>query len=610
MYIRTRLALLLMFILVVVLVGFSVTIYQLTRFSLDGNILPDLKARAAMLVAALEPSPGSTTMRIPDLGNYVTPDIAVEVLDANHNVLAATGAPLKTPAGISSRLTKGGLSTQPIPENLLDNQTFRVYSQEVTANGQLVGYVVVARSPYIIEQVLNELERFLIPGTIIALLVGGLLGWLAVRFTLRPVERLAVSAAAIASSGDHAQRLPTQKPSDEIRRLAGTINGMLDALDHAYQEVRTANDLQRQFLADASHELRTPLTIMLSTLDVLNRVGKTDPQYQTQALADMRVEVSRMAGLVTQLLMLARTDEAATVAHQPLLLGEILADACRQAELAASGPTLNYAGLAPLEGAVVWGYPDHLKQLFLILLDNACKYTAADGRVEVCGQLVAGNAIVTVVDSGIGIPTPDLPKVFERFYRADNVSAYPGSGLGLTIAQRIAEQHSGTITLSSELGRGSCFTVTLPLFSPLPLAYLTTRNRRWVTPVASITRVHSSSIGSMPRYSNSRTPRPSRTGTRSIFISSSSPALRYCCAIFAPATKTFRSLATFMAFSIALSTPSVTKVNGAPSWGHSRGTVCVTTKTGMSKGWRPPHPLLTSNDLRPSTSAPVVRTIS
>ena len=465
MYIRTRLALLLTFVIVIVLVGFSVTIYQLTRQSLYDGIAPDLKARSAMLVAALEPAPGSTTMRIPDLGNYVTPDIWVEVLDADHNVLAATGYPAKTPAGISSRLPKGGVFNNPIPENLLNNSSFSVYSQAVTANGQIIGYVVVARSPYTIQQVLNELQRFLIPGTIIALLVGGLLCWLAVRFTLRPVERLAVSAAAIATSGDHAQRLPVQKPSDEIRRLAGTINGMLDALDAAYQEVRTANDLQRQFLADASHELRTPLTIMLSTLDVLNRVGKTDPQYQTQALADMRVEVSRMAALVTQLLMLARTDETATVAHQPLLLGEVLADACRQAELAASGPTLNYAGLAPLEGAVVWGYPDHLKQLFLILLDNACKYTAADGRVEVCGQLMGGNAIVTVADSGIGIPAPDLPKVFERFYRADNASAYPGSGLGLTIAQRIAEQHGGAITLSSELGQGSRFTVTLPLFA-------------------------------------------------------------------------------------------------------------------------------------------------
>ncbi len=462
MYIRTRLALLLMFVLVVVLVGFSVTIYQLTRTSLADNIIPDLKARAAMLVAALEPPAGSTTMRIPDLGSYVTPDIAVEVLDANQNVLAATAYASKAFPG-STRLTKG-VTTQAIPENLLNNPTFRVYSQAVTANGQVVGYVVVARSPYIIQQVMDELQGFLIPGTIIALLVGGLLGWLVVRFTLRPVERLAVSAAAIASSGDHAQRLPMQKPSDEIRRLAGTINGMLDALDMAYQDVRKTNDLQRHFLADASHELRTPLTIMLSTLDVLSRVGLSDPQFQTQALADMRVEVERMAGLVTQLLMLARTDEAATIAHQPLLLGEMVSDACRHAGLAA-GPTLNYAGLEPLEGAVVWGNPDHLKQLFLILLDNACKYTSVDGQVEVCGQLAAGNAIVSIADSGIGIPAADAPKVFERFYRAENASVYPGTGLGLTIAQRIAEQHGGTIALSSELGRGSRFTVTLPMFA-------------------------------------------------------------------------------------------------------------------------------------------------
>ncbi len=465
MFIRTRLALLLMFVLVVVLVGFSITIYQLTRSSLDNNILPDLKARAAMLVAALEPEAGSTTMRIPDLSNYVTPDISLEVLDANRNVLAATGYPIKTPAGISSRLTKGGVSSFPIPENLLNNGSFRAYSQAVTANGQVVGYVVVARSPYVIEQVLNELERFLIPGTIIALLVGGLLGWLAVRVTLRPVEHLASSAAAIATSGDHAQRLPVQKPRDEIRRLAGTINGMLDALDKAYQQVREANDLQRQFLADASHELRTPLTIMLSTLDVVNRVGETDPQFQTQALADMRVEVNRMAELVTQLLMLARTDEAATIAHQPLLLGEVVADACRHAERVADRPAVDNPDLTPLARAVVWGNPDHLKQLFLILLDNAYKYTPTSGQVEVCGQLSPSAAIITITDTGIGIPAADAPKVFDRFYRAENASSYSGTGLGLAIAKRIAEQHGGTITLASELGQGSRLTVILPLLT-------------------------------------------------------------------------------------------------------------------------------------------------
>lgn len=414
-----------------------------------------------MLAAALEPAAGTTTMRIPDLESYVTPDIAVEVLDADKNVLAATGYPSKEIPGVGMRVIKGSV-TPPVTENLLNNHSFRIYSQAITANGQIVGYVVVARSPATIQQVMDQLQLFLIPGTIIALLVGGLLGWLAVRLTLRPVERLAASAASIAASGDHTERLPAQKPGDEIRRLSNTINGMLDSLDKAYQEVRTANDLQRQFLADASHELRTPLTIMLSTLDVLNRVGPSDLQFQTQALADMRVEVTRMAGLVSQLLMLARTDEAATVAHQPVLLGDIVNDACRQISLGATGPDLNYAALKPLDGVAVWGNPDHLKQLFLILLDNACHYTPAAGCVTVAAILTGDCASVTVTDNGIGIAAADLPHIFDRFYRAAS-QQQAGAGLGLAIARRIVEQHNGTITAQSELGVGSRFTVTLPL---------------------------------------------------------------------------------------------------------------------------------------------------
>src|SRR5207253_2977625 len=139
------------------------------------------------------------------------------------------------------------------------------------------------------------------------------------------------TAAEIAATQDHAQRLCLAGPSDEIRRLADAINGMLQALEDAYRQVREVNELQRQFLADISHELRTPLTIMLSSLDLVSKVGATDPAFQASALADMRVEAERMARMVTQLLMLARSDAGAAVAYVPLLLADVVVMACRQA---------------------------------------------------------------------------------------------------------------------------------------------------------------------------------------------------------------------------------------------------------------------------------------
>ena len=127
-----------------------------------------------------------------------------------------------------------------------------------------------------------------------------------------------------------------------------------------------------------------------------------------------------------------------------------------------SEPTLKCYDLEQLEGALVWGNPDYLKQLFLILLDNAFKYTPRDGKIEMYGNVGEGMVSVMVVDTGIGIPSGELSRIFDRFHRAENAHIRSGAGLGLAIARRITEQHKGNIEVRSELGKGSCFTVTLP----------------------------------------------------------------------------------------------------------------------------------------------------
>jgi signal transduction histidine kinase len=203
---------------------------------------------------------------------------------------------------------------------------------------------------------------------------------------------------------------------------------------------------------------------MLSSLDLITKVGATDPDFHAEALADMRVEADRMARMVTQLLILARSDAGDTSARSPVLLADVVADACRQARQTGNGTSLEY-DTGPLEGAVVAATPDYLKQLFLILLDNAVKYTPSGGRVEVTGAVNGGTAAVTVADTGVGIPPADLPKIFDRSYRAENARFRSGVGLGLSIARRIVEQHGGKIEVDTELGRGSSFTIVLPLLN-------------------------------------------------------------------------------------------------------------------------------------------------
>jgi signal transduction histidine kinase len=473
MYIRTRLALWFTLILAVLLAVFSVTVYQVTRASLLGEIDRDVRQRAAAIALMARPSAGDTGLRVPSLDVYTAPDTYLELLDAHGSVVARSGnlgtrrLPLSTEAMAADRVdevTVGGLK-------------LFVYARPVltgagTGTGTGVqGYVVVARSPRTIYQAVDRLSSVLYPGAAVALIVAGLAVWLLTRRAMRPLEDLASTASGIAAAHDHTRRIFGPTSADEIGRLTTTINGMLQALEDAYYQVQSLNDLQRQFLADVSHELRTPLTILLSSLDLVEKMGASDPDFQARTLADMRVEAGRMARLVTQLLLLARTDAGAAMVREPLLLVDVLADVYRQAQ---AGPpegraAITCEGWDLLEGAVVSGNRDYLTQLFLILLDNAVKYTPADGSVTVTAALQGASADVTVADTGVGITARDLPRIFERFYRGANAVGARGMGLGLPIARRLAEAHAGTIRVESEIGRGSRFTVTLPLLNAASL---------------------------------------------------------------------------------------------------------------------------------------------
>lgn len=461
MYIRTRLALWFMLILAVVLATFSVAIYQVTKNNLLSEIDRDVRQRATILRSTIHLCPGQVTLCVPKLDVFRSPDTYLQAVDQHGTVLASSG-------NLGNRtlpLMRNAIAADQVKEVSNGTLPLSVYGLPVIINNQLLGYVIVARTPKTIYLALNQLYHILYPEVIVALGLAGLAVWLLVRQSMRPLENLATTAAEIAVAKDHSRRLSPRGHSDEISRLAHTINGMLQALEDAYQEVQKVNNLQRHFLIDVSHELRTPLTIMLSSLDLIKKVGATDPDFQASSLERMQVEAERMARMVTQLLILARSDATATAAHEPVLVADIVADICCQRHPADGGPTLECCDLEQLEGALVWGNPDYLKQLFLILLDNAFKYTSADGKVEVVGSLNGGTVMITVADTGIGIPPTDLPRIFDRFHRAENARFCSGAGLGLAIAQRITEQHSGKIEVESELEKGSRFMVMLPLLN-------------------------------------------------------------------------------------------------------------------------------------------------
>jgi two-component system, OmpR family, sensor kinase len=459
MYIRTRLTLWFLFILALMLATFSATIYQLTRSNLLGWVNQDVRHQAAVLHATIHLCPASTTLCVPQLDVFNAPDIYLQVQDPRGTILASSGNLGKH----TLPLMRDAIAADQVKEVSVGTMPLFVYGQPVVINHQLLGYIIAARSPQTVYVALRQLNQLFYLGVVVAFGLAGLAVWLLVRRAMLPLEYLASTATEVAVTKDHSRRLSPRGHSDEISRLAYTINGMLQALEDSYQEVQKVNDLQRHFLIDMSHELRTPLTVMLSSLDLIKKVGATDPEFQASSLERMQVEAERMARMVTQLLILARSDANVTAAHEPVLVRDLVADICRQRHPTDGVPTLACRDLELLEGALVWGNPDYLKQLFLILLDNAFKYTPANGRVEIVGSLHGGTVTITVVDTGIGIPSSELPRIFDRFHRAENARFQSGAGLGLAIAQRIAEQHGGKIEVESELGQGSRFIITLPL---------------------------------------------------------------------------------------------------------------------------------------------------
>jgi two-component system, OmpR family, sensor kinase len=456
-YIRTRLAVLFALILAIAFGVLSEGVYHLTRNNLLDEVERDVRERASALAASVRPDAGADRLRSPDLAALGAPDVYLQVLDDGGTTIARSG----NLGGADLPFHPSAIVAGVVEEARLGRIPLFLFGQPVSQGSRTLGYALVARSPLTIYIALNRLRGFLFPGAVIAVVIAGFAGWLLAWRAMAPLERVARSAAEIAATSDHTRRVGYTRPNNEIGRLGAAVDGMLEALEHAHKQVTLVNESQRRFLAEVSHELRTPLTIMVSSLDVLERVGESDPGFLAESLGDLRTEAERMTRMVNQLLMLAPSEDE--VPKEPILIADLVTDAARQAAAAdGNGLVISWEGMEPLGQVVVEGSADRLRQLFLILLDNAAKYTPAGGRVDVTGTAEGHAVEVTVSDTGIGIPREDLPRVFDRFFRSGNARFQDGSGLGLAIARHIVEQHGGRIRVESDPGRGSRFTVTLP----------------------------------------------------------------------------------------------------------------------------------------------------
>lgn len=253
-------------------------------------------------------------------------------------------------------------------------------------------------------------------------------------------------------------RISTEGLGEDARRLADRLNARLDSLASAEKE-------QQQFIADVSHELRTPLTVLRGSLEVALEEERSAEEYR-EAIGSAILEVRHLTRISQNLLFLTRGESGrVTLSFTNLDVGRFASEVVKDLAIAASDHGLELTAEVPALPVFVFADSGRLQQVLHNLIENSLRYTPSGGKIRVAVAAVPGEARISVSDTGIGIPEADLPFVFERFYRSKRSrAANPGgSGLGLSIVRWIVEAHKGRVSAESVVGKGSTFTVHLPV---------------------------------------------------------------------------------------------------------------------------------------------------
>jgi len=342
--------------------------------------------------------------------------------------------------------------TQYVTEVTFGGDPYRVIGTPVLLAGEQVGAVAIAGSMSEIRSTMSSLLLFTIIGGVLGCMLVGLGSWFLLGRALAPVRRITETAAAI-SREDLSRRIEYQGPRDEIGELAGTMDGMLDRLQSAFQS-------QDRFISDVSHELRTPLTIVKGHLQVLDRQDSPPPDVVQQEHALVIEELDRMDRLVSDLLTVARSTRVDFLRKE-----SIDADVFLES-LVSHGRHLDRTWIVDsLPGGSIMVDQTRLTQVFLNLMQNAVSYTSTGQVIALGGDRADGVLRMWVRDEGEGMSKEAQSRAFERFYRGtpgtSSATRTEGLGLGLALAKAIVEAHGGTISIESEVGKGSRFLIVL-----------------------------------------------------------------------------------------------------------------------------------------------------
>jgi two-component system sensor histidine kinase MprB len=421
-----------------------VAAYVVVKGELTHTVDSSLRTRAASIATFQGGFPSRPRGIVqPPRSRIVPPKLGelegyIQFVSANGKVTLTPGERTKLPVSHAQAVAQGRHQSYFFSATV-DGTPLRIYVRRSGSSA-----IELARSVRDVDNALGWIRRLFEAISAVAIAATALLAFLVARALLRPIERLTADAERIAETRDPSIPVAEGR-SDEVGRLARTFNAMLRALG----ESLTA---QRQLVADASHELRTPLTTARTEIETIRRHPDSDPATRNAGLDAAVEELTEMSRLIDELVALARGDLQPS-AREPVRLDQVAAGVVETARRR-SGREI----VAHLEPTVVDGASDDLARAISNLIDNALKWSDDPAPVEV----TVSNGTCSVRDFGSGVAPNDLPRIFDRFYRATDARRLPGSGLGLAIVRQVAEAHGGNATAAPADGCGTVFTIAIP----------------------------------------------------------------------------------------------------------------------------------------------------
>jgi len=461
--IRSRLTAWYVTLLAIILILFSVLLNYFLAKRLHESVDNSLTVSATVVAT-------SATMR---LGNSPLPGLNqlfeqfmnqgnlnkfYRIYDGSGNVgsrsknISASQFPLSQPAYADALEGKNSYETFTVG----GQQPIRVITMPILFEGKLINLVQVGTSLEAVQETLRNLKIFLFTAVPSVLILAALFLRFMARRALKPISRIIDTAREIGQGQELSKRIPVLKIKDELGQLALTFNEMMNRLENSFAQMR-------QFSSDASHELRTPLTVLKGQNELILSKQRKPEEYQ-EVISSNLEEINYMSKVLEDLFVLSKSDEnQVNLDYKPVDLRALVEEVCKHAEILAEEKNIKII-IAFLEPIEIKGDEVRLRQMVWNVLQNGIKYTQQGGELKISLQNEGDFALLTIQDTGIGIPEEDLPLIFNRFYRVDKARTRDegGSGLGLSICRQIAEAHKGKIEVESKLGVGTRFKICLP----------------------------------------------------------------------------------------------------------------------------------------------------